>query len=391
MMPSARAAARSAFLVLFSLAVTAPSAFAQRLLFQRGTVLYAAEIDGSDPRGLFPLGEAPGALLAASPDGRRVVWMVRSAPAEPATTPPAPVSSPAAGAATAAAAPADLESRPAMVFLSDMTGRHQKRLFSTDALRDRRGHKVTVVGADLPGDPDVRSSARQLSQWEPVSLSWSADARTLYLSCRLLSQTVAAKATFAVDAASGAALVDADGRWKSVAPVTDVDARGVILVGAGTAEAAGPAAGAATRRYTPLMLINQAEGTRTTLYSPSASGGAGTGAAVATAETLPDYAFALDPALSGNDNRYIAFTSANKGLWILDRTTSTYRQLLDRNVTHPRWTLSANGLYFLEPRPLADGKTTYDLYSATFAPRTGELAIPQVVLQGVDWFDIVPE
>jgi len=268
------------------------------------------------------------------------------------------------------------------IYLSDMTGLHQKRLFSTDNLRDRRGKKIVTVGADLPGDPDDKSSARQLTQWEPLSLAWSADSRTLYVCCRLLSQSLPLKATFAVDAATGIALVDADGRWKAVAPVSDVDARGVILIGSGAAVYAPAASGPPGLPYTPLVLGNLAEGTRTVLFTPNPQD---------QSATLPDYAFALSPALSGNDNRYVAFTSANKGLWLLDRTSMAYRQLLDRNVSHPRWTSSANALYFLEPRPQADGRVIYDLNSATFAPLTGELAIPQIVQQNVDWFDIVPE
>jgi len=297
------------------------------------------------------------------------------------------------------------------MFLSDMSGVHMKRLFSTDNIRDRRGRKITVVGGDLPGSPDDASSARRISQWEPVSLAWSADGRTLYVSCRFLSTAVSSRETFAVDAATGIALVDGEGRWKAVAPVTEVDARGVLLVGAGvgvypplpvalspsptpsptpsltstpTPEPTGTitvATPVPETRFTPLVLSNLAEGARQTLYLPKEP----------VTLPLPDYAFALNPALSGNDNRYIAFTSANKGLWILDRTIPSYRQLLERNVSHPRWNSSASALYFLESRPLSDGRNTYDLYDATFAARTGELAIPQVVMQNVDAFDIVPE
>ncbi len=350
------------------------TAFAEQLLFQRGPTLYAADRDGTEARPLFDLApvSASGTSAetatditpwAAAPDGRRVVWMHRGDLA--------PTADPSA---------VNLRDRPALFFISDLTGRHQKPLFSTAALHDRQNKRVTSVGISMIGTPE-EISVRKFESWEPVSLAWSADSRTLYVSCDCLLPTLTLKATFAVDAATGAALVDADGRWKTVAPMTDVDASGVLIVGAGSALDPKGTINNPAARYTPLYLINLAAGTRAPLFDPLAQGAA----------TLPDYAFARTPALSGNDNRYIAFASANKGLWILDRTTQQYRPLLERNVTRPRWAAEATSLYFLEVRPTQTGKPTYDLYDADFVPSTGQLGLPRPLLQGVDWFDVIPD
>ncbi|MBC8101948.1 MAG: hypothetical protein H7Z41_05105 [Cytophagales bacterium] len=358
---------RSAFviqlMVLLELSAgNALSARAEQLLFQRGGTLYTAERDGTGTRPLFDLG--PGLLLpwAASPDGRRVAWLRRREPVEGG-----PPSAP------------NLRDQPATALLSDQTGRHQKPLFATDTLRDRQGKKITSLGVRSPAEAGDNPDLRKFALWEPVSLAWSADSRTLYLSCSYLGPDTALKATFAVDAATGAALVDAEGRWKVVAPMTDVDARGAVIVGAGAALR--PPVGTDTQgvRYAPLTLTNLALGTRAPLYA-------------AVAETpLPDYAFTRTPALSGKDNRYVAFSSVNKGLWIFDRTTQQYRPLLERNVTRPRWAAEATSLYFLEARPAAPGgKPSFDLYAADFVPSTGQLGLPRPLLQGVDWFDIVP-
>lgn len=342
----------------------ASPAFAEQLLFQRGVTLYAADMDGTEARPLFDLattGEvSAGTIWSAAPDGRRVVWMRR-------------------GDLTPGAAPeaVNLRDRPAQLFLSDLTGRHQKSLFATSTLHDRQNKRVTSVGINLLGTPE-EIPVRKFESWEPVSLAWSADSRTVYVSCNCLLPTLALKATFAVDAATGAALVDADGRWKTVAPMTDVNASGVLIVGVGAGQRETPTP---ATRYAPLYLINLAAGTRAPLFD----------AATQDATTLPDYAFARTPALSGNDNRYIAFASANKGLWLLDRTTQQYRPLLERNVTRPRWAAEATSLYFMEARPAQAGKTSYDLYAADFVPSTGQLGLPRPLLQGIESFDVVPD
>jgi hypothetical protein len=348
------------------------NAFAEQLLFQRGPTLYVAEMDGTEARSLFdftPAQETPAetasetTVWSAAPDGRRVVWLHRGE-LVPNADPNA----------------VNLRDRAAQVLISDLTGRHQKTLFSTVTLHDRQNKKVTSVGIALPGTPE-EISIRKFESWEPVSLAWSADSRTLYLSCHCLMPTVTMKATFAVDAATGAALVDADGRWKMVAPMTDIQASGVLIVGSGAAQSPSKTADAPATRYEPLYLINLAAGTRSALYD----------AATENAEKLPDYAQIKTPALSGNDNRYIAFASLNKGLWLLDRTTQQYRPLLERNVTRPDWAAEATRLYFLEARPAQAGKTSYDLYAADFVPSTGQLGLPRPLLQGIDWFDIVPD
>jgi hypothetical protein len=394
----ASVAAHLAVVVGISIAAAVP-AHAERLLVVRGGDLYTAAPNGSSPQRLFSLVDSnasgDSAMLlfcAASPDGRRFAW---------ATAPRPPAASAQASGAPPTA-PSDLESRPVTVYLSDLSGVHEKRLFSTDTLHDRRGKRVMTLGAELPTDPGDDSPLRQPEQWEPTSLAWSADSRTLYLCCRLLSVDTAARATFAVDGATGVALVDGEGRWKSVAPVTDVDARGAAIVGVGVMQTAAPTVSDPTTgaarplTYSPLVLINLAEGQHTTLFSPAppppADQAPAATTAVAQAPPLPDYAFALAPALSGNDNRFVAFTSVNKGLWLLDRTALQYRLILDLNVSHPRWTPSATGLFFLEPHPQsATGKPTSDLYAAPFVPATGELGIPQFVLQDAWWFDVVPE
>jgi hypothetical protein len=358
--------------LLSVLAGMPPAAFAEQLLFQRGATLYSAEMDGTEARPLFEMaptplpasaqGMAETPVWSAAPDGRRVAWMRRGD--SPAGADPEAV---------------NLRDRPAQFYLSDLTGRHQKPLFSTATLHDRQNKKVTSVGISLSGTPE-EIPVRKFESWEPVSLAWSADSRTLYVSCSCLLSTPALKATFAVDAATGAALVDADGRWKTVAPMTDVHASGVLIVGSGAAQNQKGTVDAPATRYAPLYLINLAAGTRAPLFD----------AAAQDAAVLPDYAFTRTPALSGNDNRYIAFATVNRGLWILDRTTQQYRPLLERNVIRPRWAAEATGLYFLEARPAQAGKTTYDLYAADFVPSTGQLGLPRPLLQGVDWFDIVP-
>src|SRR5947208_2569390 len=126
--------------LLSTVAGYAKPAFAEQLLFQRGLTLYAAQMDGTEARSLFdlaPTGDTTGAVWSAAPDGRRIVWMRR-------------------GDLTPGAAPdaVNLRDRPAQLFLSDLTGRHQKPLFSTAALRDRQNKRVTSVGINLIGAPE---------------------------------------------------------------------------------------------------------------------------------------------------------------------------------------------------------------------------------------------
>jgi hypothetical protein len=122
-------------------------AFAEQLLFQRGSTLYTAELDGTEARPLFDLAPsvdaATGATVwSAAPDGRRVVWMRR-------------------GDLISGADPdaVNLRDRPAQFSLSDLTGRHQKPLFTTATLRDRQSKRVTSVGSISSARPKRYRSA----------------------------------------------------------------------------------------------------------------------------------------------------------------------------------------------------------------------------------------
>ena len=342
------------FLIVLTLSSAAP-AFAQRFVFQRGDTLYTADKTGKSPRRLLSIGIAPGTLWAAAPDGRRIAYLTRQ------------------GASSGDAGVLDgLATRPALVYLSDFDGRRKKRLFTSEGLRDRLGRNVTEVSA-------VQPAPGPLADWEPVSLSWSADSKTLYLSCERIHEP-RARAAFAVDALSGTAVIDADGRWKSLAPMTDVEGRGGLLVGSGLANFA-PTGGAETLYY-PLTTVNLFSQTRGAVFAPAAG-----------LQELPQYATARTPAL-GPENRIISFSN-DKGLWTTDKFGKAYRRLLEGTVLRPRFepgVPEAMGLYCLLPRPNAGEKAIYDLYFVLF-PESPEGATPPptLLLQSVDWFDIVPE
>jgi hypothetical protein len=343
-----------------------PSVFAQRLIYQQGDSLYTATEEGKEGRKLFAIGSAPGTLWAASPDGRRIVWLTR---------PPAKA---------ADAAIVGLSDRPATVRLSDTTGRHQKRLFSTDKLHDRQNHPVTLVGVPL-STSDGTNGTGSLGEWEPVSLSWSADSRTIYLSCEFVPNP-AAKAMFAVDASTGTAVIDGEGRWKSIVPMAFAEARGGMIVGSGFAQYQ-PDNGGAAIQYSPLIAVNLVEGTRSPLYT----------AEKGIAE-LPDYAFATAPALAP-ENRAIVFSANNKALYLTDKFGKTYHRLLDGNGIRPRWSSDGKAVFCLLPRPLTGEKVVYDLYRIPLPDSTADTtdtapASPTtftLILQGVDWFDTVTE
>ena len=392
---------------------TAAASPAQQLLFLRGGTLYQAASAGQSPgHREFTLGsggdrsESVCLTWAAASDGRRVIWMTRGGNGSTG-------SGATDVAATDAGSGTGLRARPAILYVSDLSGRHRKKLLETNALRDRLGRPVGALGID-----DATGS---LDDWEPVSVSWSSDCRTVYVSCLALTGE-GGKATFAADAASGAVVVDGQDRWRSIAPATAINARGRLLVGSGfahfsSAAAAGMAAATpaasitaptggnnasaptpgagptptvptalpAALRYGPLLLVNLAEGTRTPLYAAPAS--------TAPAD-LPAYAFATDPALSPDGSR-IAFATVDRGLWVVDWKTRTYHQLVEGAIRTPHWTADGKSLYFLLPRPGTAGKTeTTDLYAVdvpTIFPDADADAPVRLVLQNLDGFHLVRE
>ena len=317
-------------LALGLLGLLASGAQAERFLFQRGTGLYLATREGKEARKLLDIG--PGHLWSASPDGRRIVWL-----------------KPAAGDSEGG-----LDTRPATVYLADITGRRQKKLFSTDALTDRQGRKVTALG---PLDAGGVQSA--LAEWSAVSLSWSADGRTLYLGCTRVGP-LAGLATVTVDAQAGTAIVDADGNWKTLAAVTQVDARGTALAGVSLGKLPGGA---------PLATCNLALGNTWTQLTAG--------------EDPPSYGMAQWPALAP-DSKSVAFASQPRGLWLAEGTK--LRRLINGEVVRPRFGEDSKTILFLAPRPTTTDKQSYDLFE--LAP--GATA-PKVVLSDVDWFDVVPD
>jgi hypothetical protein len=211
----------------------------ERLLFQRGDALYVAETNGANVRRLFAMGRADaGVVWSPSPDGRRVAWLIPLA-------------------ASGGSREAGLRARPVAVFLGDLAGRHVKRVLATNDLRDRQGKAVTALSVGAVGAP------ASLTDWALDALSFSADGRSLYLCCTHL-KPAGGRATFVADAVTGAVIVDGQGRWKSVAPMTQVDARGSLLVGVGlarTTDAARPAGVAAATgrpdtRFAPLLVTD---------------------------------------------------------------------------------------------------------------------------------------
>ncbi|MBB6049622.1 PD40 domain-containing protein [Armatimonas rosea] len=310
------------------------AAHAERFIFQRGGALYSASRDGKESRKVLELGGATGTLWAASPDGRRIVWTKTSS----------------------TETEGNLATRPVTVFLSDITGRRQKKLFSTDSLKDRQGRGITEIGASVAG-----GEATTLNDWSLVSLSWSADGRTLYLGCTRVGAAPGVT-TLSVDAQAGTALVDADGRWKSLAAVTQPDARSTYLAAVSLGREAGSA---------PLVVCNLAVGTAWTPVPPL--GG------------TPVYGAALWPALSP-DGKKVVFASLPRGLWLAEGPGLQTRRLVSGEVARPRFSEDNKTVLFLSPRPTTADKTAYDLYELPVGSTT-----PKVVLSDVDWFDLVAD
>ena len=321
--------------IAFALTLTlAGVAHAERFIFQRGSTLYSASRDGKESRRVLDMGTPPGGLWSASPDGRRIVW---------ART----LTSDAEGS---------LEAHPITLFLGDITGRRQKKLLATSALTDRQGQKITEIGPTIPNGPSTT-----LKDWSLVSLSWSADSRTLYLGCTR-SGGAAGVMTVSVDAQAGTALVDAEGRWKCLAPVAQSDARSTFLAAVSIGRESGTA---------PLQLCNLAVGNAWTPVPPIGS--------------TPPYGAALWPALAPN-GKSIVFASMPRGLWLAEGPGLQTRRLINGEVARPRFSEDGKTVLFLSPRPTTADKIAYDLYELPVGGNT-----PKVVLSDVDWFDLVAD
>ncbi len=314
--------------------VLAEAAHAERFVYQRGGVLYSASRDGKENHKVLELGTGIGPLWSASPDGRRIVW----------------------ARALTADTEGSLETRPISFFLGDITGRRQKKLLATDSLNDRMGRKITEIGPTIPNGPTTT-----LSDWSLVSLSWSADSRTLYLGCTR-SGGAAGVMTVSVDAQTGAPLVDAEGRWKCLAPVTQPDARSTYLAAVSIGRESGTA---------PLQVCNLALGISWIPVPPIG--------------TTPPYGAALWPALAPN-GKSIVFASIPRGLWLAEGSGLQTRRLINGEVARPRFSEDGKTVLFLSPRPTTADKIAYDLYELPLGSST-----PKVVLNDVDWFDLVSD
>lgn len=369
-----RWAFRVALLCAVFLVFAIPSK-AQRIIFSRGGVLYSAAENGSDPRRLFTLGgKAPDTFWAASPDGRRVAWATRAA-AKPGEN-----------------GQNNLAARPVIVYVAELlnAGLRRKRLFSTDTLKDRQGKPVSAVGVPPGGGASVGGGFKE---WEPVSLSWSADSRTLYLSCVYwtadpVRETTRSKGAYGIDAATGAALVNAEGRWKLIAPMTHIEARGGLLVGSGIGRLPEDSGEGFAHYYEPLVVVNLVEGNRAALFSASPT---------QTRDNLPPYGTAYHPALAPQ-NRAIAFVAAGQsseaggqGVWTVDKFGKMYQRIIEGEVRRPRWSSDGARLLFLRPRS-SGTHGIFDLYQIN-APKdsASPSGAPRLVLQSVDWFDTVPD
>jgi len=356
---------RVALLLALLAAVAAGSAArAERLLFQRGDALYAAGADGKNARRLFAPGKAEeGIGWAPSPDGRRLAWF---APLPLALDAPAPDTGASAG----------LAARPVAVYLSDLGGQRRKRLLATNNLRDRQGRKVTTlfVGNEVP----TENGASSLADWALDTLAWSADGRSLYLSCTFLP-TVGGRATFVVDAATGACVVDGQGRWKNIAGMTQVDARGPLLVGVGLERTSDEGVVPnAESKFAPLTVTNLAEGKTVSLLPATFS-----------SKRRPPYATALAPALSP-DARRIVFAALGQGLYLVDTQGKAYRRLTTSpGDDQPRWSLDGKRILFLSAPTDAASPSAADLCEIDVRP--SGTPPRRLVLANVDRFFVVPD
>jgi WD40-like Beta Propeller Repeat. len=358
---------------------------ADRIVYQQGDALYLLDEErGGAPIKLSTLGAVTGPLWALAPNGRQIAWAVR---ASSATLPPAP-RPPAAGSAvsvgalqvneegegavpppTAAAptaspppqsAPAKSGGDGLTLYVADLPDGLPKRLFATDAPRDRLDRPVTALSGAYGA----------LRGYRLASLGWSADGKTLYLGLNPVAGGEAEKpskepVTVAADAATGAALVDAAGRWRVLAPLMAADACGARLVGMG-------AAGAMT-------LLDLAAGRRTTLAPPA--GGAG-------AWSAP-----RDPVLAPPAGDQVAFAATPAGLYVasgIGGEKTSARRIISGDIARPRWSADGTRLFFLVPRPTAGGgRTLYDLFVAPLSAGAEATAgAPRRVYERLDTFDV---
>jgi hypothetical protein len=332
--------------------------FADRLYLVRGDTL-SVSVPSSAPNSTasaresrklttIPKATTSGILFAATTDGHRMVWGVQAKKEDTNTN----------------AEGDSLTARPLTVTLCDQTGSRQKRLFVTDAMKDRQGRVITEVGAVLAG-----GEVTPLSDWVPKSLSWSADSRTIYLSCSPVSGDEGNGATFAVDAISGTAIVDSNGRLKVITGLTSVDTRPGWLVGVRSLQKAGE------KSYCSLYLSDLARGEKKAL--PSKNSG------------VPEYENATSPALSPNVDQ-IVFTASSGGLWWVDATTEKIQRLVRGEVRSPRWRSDGKTVFFLAPRPTVGNKPTYDLFELVVVKGTPQGA-PRLAAENVDAYALVED
>ena len=199
---------------------------------------------------------------------------------------------------------------------------------------------------------------------------YSADGRTLYLGIARAAAEIEL-ATVALDAFTGAAVVDAEGRWKVLAPIAQVDGTDAFLCGVG----AGGGTDAKGTGFAPLTVARFGEETIGTLPPDLGRG------------LRPVYGIAILPAISPDAKR-IAFGSLGGGLWLADPTGKYIRKILTSVVNRPRWSIDGKFLYFLAPRPTAGDRPRFDLYRLTADSLS---APPKKMLEDLDWFAVAPD
>ena len=334
----------SSFAVLFVFAGPIATSHADRLIFQRGDAVYLSALDGGAARKRATLSDGDGGWAAAR-DGRRIAWVKRV---------PGP-------------ADAGMTSRPTAIYVADTAGRREKKLVTTTTLKDRSDRRVTEIA---PTRTD--GGVTRLDDWTPLSLGFSADGRTIYLGIARTGNTEVELATVAVDAYSGAAVVDGDGRWKVLAPVAQADARDDFFCGVGSANTGAASDGA----FAPLTVVRFADESIASLPPTAVSGG-----------KKPAYGSALLPAISP-DSKRIAFSALPGGIWVSDPLGKFVKRVIATDGTRPRWSTDGTTLYFLAPRPSTGTRPSLDLYSLPAGTLTGS---PKKVADDLDWFDVIPD